>query len=488
MAKIRILQRGLWGLTLLMCLSASGRADEIIQPIVAPMQPTTSLATDSKVKAEAKDWNFIVYMCNNNDLYNHGIENFCQMTKVGSCDSTNVLVQMDILDEKEVVRVAIEKDDPQVIEHLIDTPLSYSGTPENLFDFVSWAIKNYDARSQCLVLWNHGSGIKDPEIWKRMFVHLRDGLFVLDPATGRFAINKAFKQEKVVKEMLAVLESERGIAFNTNAQVYLTNDGLKNALEKISKELLKGEKIPVLAMDACHMGMVEVASQIKDTAHYLVASEEAVPGTGFNYKKILSPMTESSFTPKELANHIVKAYENEYSQAYSDFTLSSVNLDYMGDLEKSIDKLSLALIDLISNKEKQAMRELKRIRRRANETTEFLDNDYIDFYHFLKSLSLRAEDYVKDDQSAMFENTPNAWADVKDAANATMYELSQIIESNTVGSNYIDAAGLSIYFPKKSIHDSYYKTIFAQVTHWPKFLEKFLTTKNQIAKPLIVKK
>ena len=41
--------------------------------------------------------------------------------------------------------------------------------PENLYDFAKWAITNYPAKHQALILWNHGSGIEDPHIWGKVY-------------------------------------------------------------------------------------------------------------------------------------------------------------------------------------------------------------------------------------------------------------------------------------------------------------------------------
>jgi len=48
----------------------------------------------------------------------------------------------------------------------------------------------------------------------------------------------------------------------------------------------------------------------------------------------------------------------------------------------------------------------------------------------------------------------------------------EVIE-NASGINYPEANGLSVYFPKHDIHNSYYETIFAKNNKWLEFLELF---------------
>ena len=83
-----------------------------------------------------KEWNFIVYMVNNNNLHKYGVKNFKQMAKVGSTKTINLLIQMDDLGTSDIKRYYIEKNDPVAIDSDTFVGSTISGTPENLFEFV----------------------------------------------------------------------------------------------------------------------------------------------------------------------------------------------------------------------------------------------------------------------------------------------------------------------------------------------------------------
>ncbi len=442
----------------------------------APEQQTTpreQTPKDELVHELAHKDNFMVYMCNNNNLHQFGVQNYRQMVKVGSTDSMNLLLQMDEFGEKEIMRFFIERNNAIVVENQSNTLTSFSGTPANLIEFAEWGIKNYPSNKIILDLWNHGAGIKDPHIWGRMLTKWRDKLFSFNHKTGLLELNRNLTQKKSLEEVLLDFEKEeRGIAFNDAAETYLTNEDLKISLDTIVKTLLNGKKIDLLLMDACHMAMVEIASQVKDAANYMVGSEEVEPGAGYNYYNVLKLFLSQNPDSETIAKHIVECYKNEYQDTVGDYTQSAIDLSYVTDLELAINKLSSILIDMIATSKNDAMKVLKEIRFNNSLATEFLDTDYIDLYHFLKSISL------KGDQLSTHQKLGKLWADARDTAFATIVIMEKMIIANASGKNLPEAHGLSIYFPTTSVHSSYAKTEFARVTLWPTFLKKFLAAKK----------
>ena len=270
-----------------------------VRKLIITTLSLVSLASASS--SPLKPWNWMVYMCNNNNLHRYGVQNLRQMVSVGSSAHINILLQMDHFGEKEISRFYIEKNNAVISQNIANSFTSYSGTPQNLIDFAKWGITNYPSQKHCLVLWNHGAGIKDPSIWGRMMIRWRDELYNFNPTSGLLELNRKIKLPKEESGT----PKERGIAFNDTAEEYLTNQDLKTCLETIKDTLLGGNKLDILAMDACHMSMIEVASQVKHGAKYMVASAEVEPGSGYNYHTVLNPFATSSCNEKELATHIV---------------------------------------------------------------------------------------------------------------------------------------------------------------------------------------
>jgi hypothetical protein len=438
-----------------------------------------------KDKAIAKDWNFMVYIAANNNLHSYGIYNLRQMMHVGSTNSINILVQLDKQGDHKINRYYIEKDKAVSQGQQSHAQSTTSGTSESLYNFVKWGVQSYPAKHQCLVLWNHGSGIKDPSIWGRLFMAHRDELYSFNTDTGLLEIERDtidakmaqyFKKEKVLQEVHTILE-ERGIAFNDTHKQYLTNQDLYNTLSAIKTNVMRNKKLDIICMDACHMAMVEVATQIKHSADYFVASEEVEPGNGYNYIYLLEPFAKRSMTPEQFAQHTVTAYQREYRSITADYTQSAVNLAHMDYIENNVKQLSVVMQNLLIKRTSSFdfASELRALRRDRKQTTTFCDYDYIDFCHFYKSLyGLFSQALTRPLPSEVLALLKNGSVLVQQGVNA----MQNIIIRNASGARLPQAYGLSFYFPTRRIHKSYPKTIFDKVTQWSNFLRRYLNARN----------
>lgn len=429
---------------------------------------TPSEKENNPIIKETKDWNFIVYLAANNNLHPFSIKNLQQMTYVGSTNTLNILAQLDGYRQSEISRYFIEKNNPILIKSFEHTHETVSGTTASLYNFVEWAIKTYPARHQALILWNHGSGIKDPHIWGKKIMMHRDHFFIFNYATGLLELNKNLLSDSDEEET-----KNKGIAFNDTYETYITNQELQETLNRISKNLLGGKKIDLLCMDACHMAMVEIGSQIKDAVDYMVASEELEPGSGYNYTYLLEPFIKSSLTPAEFARHVTHAYQLEYSNFNADFTQSAIHLHNLDALEKNIKQVSSLLVSLVEDQAVTCMiHTIQSIRMSWRYTTEFCDPDYIDFCHLYKSLSHKIQFLLSHNLNN--EKTTTQLNDLKLLLEQGLNMMQNYIIKNTSGVNLPHAYGLSIYFPKRSIDSYYYKTEFDKKTDWTKFLTTYL--------------
>jgi len=415
-------------------------------------------AVDQKPIVPTKDWNFMVYMSNNNNLHRFGVQNFGQMVKVGSGANANILLQMDHLGERAISRFYIEKNRAVLLESHANTTTSFSGSQANLTEFAEWGLKNFESKNACLVLWNHGAGIKDTDVWGRYLIRNRDSLFTFNYTTGLLELDHSIKKNKKLLTQINTENKKRGIAFNDAAEAFLTNQHLKDGLEQICTKSLSGKKIEIISMDACHMAMIEVASQIKNSANFMVASEEVEPGAGLNYITALSSFINKNMDSATFARHIVQSYRAEYEKIMGDYTQSAVDLSFTDQVEKNLDTLAQQLIVAINDKTQEFAKSLLKLRMNRMTTTEFYDADYVDLGHLYKSLSAIAPDSIK---TTCAEG---------------LALLKKMVIENAAGRNLPEASGLAIYFPTRTIHKSYYKTEFVKNTAWAKFLETFIKT------------
>jgi hypothetical protein len=408
-------------------------------------------------KQQQKDWNFLVYINSNNNLNPFSELNINQMKQVGSNKHVNILVQDDVYGKKESRRYYIKKNRKKLIQKVTQGPEAISGTPKSLYNFVEWGIKNYPAKHNALILWDHGSGIIDPEIWKRFFELNPLKLYKLNIETGLYELNREFL-------------NKRGICFNEIFEVYLTNQKLKETLNKINSELLKGRKIDLLGMDACNMAMLEVGAQIKDSVKYLVASEEVEPGTGWNYQAALSPFLQKTLTAEELSKNIVQAYQLNYEKTHQDFTQSAINLEKITELETNLNEISKNLIN-INTENRLFINKINRIRNNQTQTTSFANPDYIDLGHFYINLNKLAIKTINTEQN---KKTKDSLNEIEKLTNAGIILINDIVIEKTFCPSLALAEGLAFYFPRRKIHNSYKITDFAINNNWLNFLKEYI--------------
>jgi hypothetical protein len=246
-------------------------------------------------------WTFMVYLCGDNDLEGNGIDDFLEMAAVGSTDDVNIIVQFDRSpsydarygDWTDTKRFHVTtgmtptEENALVLGEVEDPGEADMGDPATLINFVDWTKINYPAEKYALVLWDHGDG------WRTIKSDLK------------------FK----------------AVCGDESSENYLTMAELRSALEAVGGAHLIG-------FDACLMGMVEVAYEIKNHGQVMVGSEYRVPATGWPYNTILSDLTGNpSGTPTQLGKSIVTRYYSSYAM---DFTMSALDLTKMDALNVAI--------------------------------------------------------------------------------------------------------------------------------------------------------
>ena len=289
-----------------------------------------------------KEWNVLVYIAGNNNLYRFVEPNLKQMESVGSNEQINIICQVEQFGTHEMKRYEIHKNKRKTVwragqdsfEERKKNPLKYtSGTKQSLESFLSWAINKYPAKRQFVVLWNHGSGIIDPYSFSRLITNLHHTFFTTDPMTGKMVTDGSDDTDDLLNS------PKRGIAFNDKHPGYfLTNQDLSAVFKNVrhnnkhfSADQPGGalKKIDVIGMDACCMANIEIATQLREHTNYIIFSQEVVLGAGWNYAttlKRLGDQTKPSLSPLGLCKEVLTWYAREYEHVMPDYTLSVVDL------------------------------------------------------------------------------------------------------------------------------------------------------------------
>jgi len=341
-----------------------------------------------------KPWTFMVYLDGDNNLEGAGINDFLEMASVGSTDTVNIVVQFDRISGEDnsygdwttTKRFYVTSGMTPFPENALeDLGELNHGDPQTLIDFVSWAKENYPAENYALILWNHGGGwrLAIENLWKK---------------------KDEKKTETIFKEVCVD---------DTDGSDSLYMDEVQSALSSSGG-------VDLIGFDACLMGMVEVAYEIRNNGEAMVGSEELEPGDGWPYDKILQDLTlNPAWSPSELGTAIVDRYYESYG---SNHTQSAVDLSIMNTLASTISSFAQEMIDSWDS-----------------------------------------------DQDA-----------VKNAAQAVMTELDNTVIHEQHGSSWPGAHGLAVYFPEMSGEFSldYNGNIidFPNDTKWEEFLQEYYTS------------
>ena len=113
-----------------------------------------------------RDWTFMVYLAGDNNLENFGLKDLREMKKAGSTETVAIVAQFDSMSGNITRRYELTGKGSLDDDCVAELPEVNTGDPNALIDFIAWAGNEYPARHFALVLWNHGSGWKDEDIYR----------------------------------------------------------------------------------------------------------------------------------------------------------------------------------------------------------------------------------------------------------------------------------------------------------------------------------
>lgn len=440
---------------------------------IPELQESLSLSRSARQSAPKKDWTFIVYIAADNDLRGFAARNIKQMAEVGSNNHLNILVQLDIRitgNKKITRRYYIENN--KIFHVNAEDPTSQkmdSGDPQTLVSCCRWAVENYPANKYALILWNHGTGIIDPDTGRMINP---TELFSYNSANNRYELDRSIGFLDFINEKDLKLRNDcwKGICWDESTGNYLTNQKLDAALAEITSSILGGKKIDLIGFDACLMSMLEITKITRNYVDIQVSSQEVELGAGMDYKRVLAPFATQTLDPQTFAAHIVNAFHETYNTITNDFTMSAINLNESEMLEQNVNFVAQLLMDALNKQSQGSVKTAIQNSRNKLLCTHFDEPSYIDLHHFYTNLLANLKSFTfKDESRARVLKT-----NLIQALEEGKAIIKRIVIANKCGKNLSQAQGVSIYFPERRIHTSYRKTTFAQSNNWMPFVTQFL--------------
>lgn len=378
----------------------------------------------STVRAlEKKPWTFLVYLAAANNLNEFVGRDLAEMMKVGSNKNINILVYLTIQkegEEKVTRRLIIHEGS---LEQTGPDMQMDSGDTKTLMDALNWAITDYPSDHIAVVLWDHGTG----------------------------PLNRSRKPSFL-----------RGICYDDDTNNYLTDRDCLAAFSWAKDELRGGKKFDIIACDACFMAGIEVAYAFSPCADYFVASQETIPGDGYEYARVLKKFKKRSMKPKKFARRMVEAYGDEYTY-YDEFTLSALNLHKLNRLVENINDVSRLLLKALQDSNRN--RVLGIIYKCASERKcpTFYNGIYIDLYRFYRNLRKKVK---------RMRLPKSDVKQLKKMLKRGKRHIKKCVIANERSKAYKKARGLSIYFPRSlyGIDPSYHALYWTEQTEWFPFI------------------
>jgi len=342
-----------------------------------------------------------------------------------------------------------------------------SGDPDALIETAKWFFGQNPAERYGLVLWSHGTGWEPNQI-AEVAQEARPAAARDDDEAKERAIapgSLALFRSTLRQLLTPARQTERAILFDDGTGQSI--DTLE--LERVGREIMAaiGHPLELLGMDACLMGNLEVAYQMRNTVRHLVASPELVPGHSWPYTTIYGDLkNDPNQDGATLARTVVSRYVEFYvanPPRTGDVTKVALDLGRIDPLKNAADGLAKALLEDIerSSAALWAAQESTQERENPKKTRKPSKFDY----HLWDLGSV----------AAALGQSNDASTSVKDAARDTAAALEPgagaVIAEGHRGAWFDSSFGVSIYLPVlKRISPWYPQVAFAADTEWDEML------------------
>ena len=383
-------------------------------------------------------WTVIHLSASDNDLEDYIVEDIDEMERGhGGTEQVNVLVQLDRLSEDGTWRYQIQPDsNPGVV----DSPLvghtqmeSDTGNWQTLASFGEWAITCYPAENYFVIISGHASG------WSGMteteLAGLSDRTVVGDEPARVIAPDDTNGTELRIPELVHALRVIRDATRRPNDPSYLN-------------------RLTHYGSDACLMQTIEVLYDLRNTAEYIIGSEEMEPVAGWPYNTFLRDLTQRPHQyaqqPNLLGQRVVEFYGSSYTPSGAagfepDTTLSVVNSSFLIRARNRMRRFSEIATDLL-----QDQPELVTYFTAARSSSVRYLDEYVDLVMFLRNL--RSELIISGrmpEVGELLADRDERMRSLREAIDALVDDVwGDLVPAIHAGPATPDVGGVSIFLPQ----------------------------------------
>ncbi len=431
------------------------------------------------------EWTVLLYMAGDNSLEGAGFQDLEEVKRglqslppTGRA-SVHVLAQFDTVGDRGTVRYYLTADgsleEDQVGETLAELN---TGDPQNLVDFIRWGVRAYPAQKYALIIWNHGNGWDDTDVYASLRESTRR-VAAADPQVRSTVAATRFNRALFTTTLrhlskMATVQPEimRGILYDDTSMDFVDNQELAAALRQ-GLQAAGLERFDLLGFDACLMSMVEVVYQVRHAARVVVGSQAEEPAAGWDYQHLVQVLPGQS--AETVAKAIVRRFREVHDQGrfslHDEITQSAISTEGLGELVKAIDHLAHLLL---CNLHHRAVFQAVDLAREQAERFRNRSRDYLDLVDFVNRL------IAQPDLPVAIAKAAHHVAELAQPGGPVVLANEAVRAQTDLP---IRANGLSIYFPRsgfdpdvlqaRALAELYRPLDFARDTRWDELLTHF---------------
>jgi hypothetical protein len=381
-----------------------------------------------------KPWTCLFYLCGDNYLAKDVEDDFREICAAGASPALHVAVQIDrptgaaryVLPERRRRRP------PAPIADLGNVN---TGDPAAAIEFLSWGMREFPSARLAVIL----SG---------------PGLPTMPKAGGEAAAAR--------QEFTLFPDETSKDALDAAELRHLFQESLSRGRRK---------RVDVVGLDSCSHAFLEVAYQLEDLTTLLVAPQTFLPGPGWPYERLLTAWRRRRPADPEslarlLVSEVIAAYRKE--QGPPQIALSAIDLRALDQVARSLDTLTLGLMQCLGDK--VVLAALKEARRRS------LGIEWPENIDLIELLQLAEEMLQR--RTARASNVFGEKA--RAAALVDLFARTRAVIRGEAGGQPLVLAseslamqplhGVSIHFPKTLEGSRYLDLRFARKVHWAALL------------------
>ncbi len=380
-------------------------------------------------QAPKKKWTVLCYMDGKNNLSKIVERSLGSLEKIGSDQNVNIVAEIGLAGMNDVKRGLLTKEQGVAQFHSIGN--QDMGNAQTVREFVEWGMKAYPAENYAVVLSDHGAGF-------------------------------------------------RGVLNDDEYGSMVNNEDLADALETAQKRA--GGKIDVLAFDACLMAQAEVGFALRNSARYMVASQEVesglmlpIPGAhgGMPLAPVVADLKKANgdLSGEDFSRLFVYQAGRQIGRSNFTPTQSTIELGQMGPVRNACESLASVLnAEIIADR--SVTDRLRSVIGRTQDYSRVAGHvkPYAD-YHDLGDFTRRLE--------KEFSDKPKIQAAARSAQSTVARAVVAETHSNSSGGvSMFGSTGMSVYLPTNYGLDAeqdqrnwgYHKTEFGRNSHWETML------------------